>query len=94
MRGPRNRLVFADGLPILVDSGIIAIVTSKDAMQTIAHIEKDADSAALEPRLWGATDQLCANSGSESRKYSAAVHVAEKTYASCHFCRMNRSLST
>jgi len=39
----------------------------------IAPSEKDADSAALEKRLWDAADQFRANSGLKSQEYSAPV---------------------
>jgi type I restriction enzyme M protein len=37
----------------------------------IAPSEKDTANAALEKRLWDATDQFRANSGPKSREYSA-----------------------
>lgn len=39
-------------------------------MQWIAPSEKDADSAALEKRLWEAADQFRANSGPTPIQYS------------------------
>ena len=39
----------------------------------IAPSEKDADTAALEKRLWSAADQFRANSGLKSQEYSAPV---------------------
>lgn len=42
-------------------------------MLWIAPSEKDADSAALEKRLWDAADQFRANSGLKSQEYSAPV---------------------
>jgi hypothetical protein len=44
-----------------------------DAMHWIAPSEKDIDNAALEERLWDATDQFRACSGLEFQEYSAPV---------------------
>lgn len=42
-------------------------------MQWIAPSEKDAANDTLEKRLWGAADQLRANSGLTSQQYSLPV---------------------
>ena len=42
-------------------------------MHCIAPSEKDADSAALEKRLWNSADQFRANSGLKSQQCSAPV---------------------
>ncbi len=39
----------------------------------IAPSEKDADTAALEKRLWDSADQFRANSGLKPQEYSAPV---------------------